>query len=120
MGVYEWSSQEGGQALIMAARNLRAIYAQSTRTSTVAVAFLGFFFGCAHTARRPNSSPMSVRIPHRPARSLRAVYAHLHRPSHTFTDIAQQSTRSLRAVKKKPKNATDTSEGARRLRVDCA
>ena len=79
--------QEGGQALIMAARNLRAIYAQSTRTSTVAVAFLGFFFGCAHTARRPNSSPLRTDVGAHSSPTcahLRAVYA--------------QSTRSLRAV----------------------
>ena len=86
--------EEGGQALIMAARNLRAIYAQSTRTSTVAVAFLGFFLA-ARILRADliphRCAPTSVRIPHRPARtcaqstrSLRAVYA--------------QSTRSLRAV----------------------
>ena len=77
--------QEGGQALIMAARNLRAIYAQSTRTSTVAVAFLGFFFGCAHTARRPNSSPLRTDVGAHSSPTcahLRAVYA---QSARTFT-----------------------------------
>ena len=78
--------EEGGQALIMAARNLRAIYAQSTRTSTVAVAFLGFFFGCAHTARRPNSSPLRTDVGAHSSPTcahLRAVYA---QSARTFTD----------------------------------
>ena len=44
------------------------------------------------------------------------TFTDLHRPSHTFTDIAQQSTRSLRAVKKSLKMPPTPVK----VRVDCA
>ena len=75
--------QEGGQALIIAAR----ICAQSVRSlgapSPTSVAVLGFFYS-SQTPHRHNSSPL-----------LTDIGAH---SSHTFTDMAQrQSVRILRA-----------------------